>query len=798
MVSKIRNRFRTRLFILVSALLIISMSIISAFLLTDIRDIMSQEFREKGILIAREFSQKTAEGIVIEDKEILDRFISQLFRIKDVHYVFIYNISGMLLAEKVVHEEINNYLIPVKKPVVIALDNISIDAANPNELAHHDILDIHAPVSFEGRDVGYIRLGISLERIAEEVNRRLLNSFVLLLSFIFVGLIICYFFSRSISMPISKLLDGVKKIGQGDLSFQVKIKNKDEIGELAFAINQMSRRLSESDDKLKKYAQELEEKVKERTSELKLINRQLEEDIIQRKNIESALRESKERYKMLFTHLPAGVIHYDENGIILNLNSRYAEIMGAPKEKIIHTNLLYKLDNEKFSRAFHESLNGKVGYFEDDYISAVNGETLFLKVIFHGVSDEEGQFIGGVGLFEDNTDRRKAEKEKLELQARLQRAQKMELIGTLAGGVAHDLNNILSGLVTYPELLLMELPDDSPLRKSISLIQKSGQKAAAIVQDLLTLSRQGVAVPETLNMNEIIADFMASPELLTIEQHHPHVSFEVDQEQALLNIEGSPVHLFKCIMNLISNAAEAIPDSGTVTLSSANKYLDKPIKGYDDIKKGEYVVLSVTDNGIGMSSEEIARIFEPFYTKKVMGRSGTGLGMTVVWGTVKDHNGYIDIHSTKGKGTRFDLYFPSTTKNLTIHEEPVPFDQIKGNGTVLVVDDVKEQRIIASLILQKLGYSVVTLASGEDAVEYMRGHSADLLILDMIMDPGIDGLETYKRILEFQPGQKAIIASGFSETVRVREAQEMGIRAYVKKPYSMENIGLAIREELEI
>lgn len=794
---KIRNKFRTRLFIIVSALLIVSMSVISAFLLSDIKDIISQEFRDKGILLAQEFSQKTAEGIVIEDKETLDRSISQLFRTKDVHYVFIFNEAGLILSEELMHEGISDYLPPIKKPGDMRLERILCGSKTQKDLKEHTILDIQMPVRYEGKSVGYIRLGISLERIYSEVNKRILNSLVLVLAFICVGLVICYFFSRSLSMPISKLLEGVKKIGQGDLSFYVKINNKDEVGELADEFNQMSERLQESDEKLKRYAQELELKVKERTSELKKINKQLEDDIIKRKNIEMALRESKERYKMLFTHLPAGVIHYDEKGLILNLNSRYAEIMGATKEIIIGSNVLHDLENYKFTEAFQESLDGKIGYYEDYYLSAFGGEKLFLKVIFHGMTDEEGLFVGGVGLFEDNTDRKKAEEEKIELQAQLQRAQKMELIGTLAGGVAHDLNNILSGLVTYPEWLLMDMPDEKQFRKTISIIQKSGQKAAAIVQDLLTLSQRGVAVHETLNLNEIIADFMASSEFLTIEQYHPNINFEVNTEQSLGNIEGSSVHLYKCIMNLISNAAEAIIDRGTVTLSSANQYLDQPVKGYDEIEQGEYVVITVTDDGVGMSSEEKARIFEPFYTKKVMGRNGTGLGMTVVWGTVKDHNGYIDVQSTEGKGTRFDLYFPSTSKSIIRRDNTSPIEQLRGHENILVVDDVKEQRLIASLILDKLGYKVVTFSSGEDAVEYMKDHSADLLILDMIMDPGIDGLETYKRILEYHPGQKAIIASGFSETDRARKAQRMGVGAYVRKPYTLEKIGLVIREQLD-
>jgi CheY-like chemotaxis protein len=192
------------------------------------------------------------------------------------------------------------------------------------------------------------------------------------------------------------------------------------------------------------------------------------------------------------------------------------------------------------------------------------------------------------------------------------------------------------------------------------------------------------------------------------------------------------------------------------------------------------------------------RIFEPFYTKKVMGRSGTGLGMSVVWGTVKDHGGYIDVQSTKEKGTIFTLYFPITRKELAKDKSRISIEGYKGKGeSILVVDDVQEQREIASQILKKLSYSVTSVSSGEEAVDYLKDNSADLLLLDMIMDPGIDGLETYKRIIEFHPEQKALIASGFSESDRVKETQRLGAGAYLKKPFLLEKIGLAVRGELE-
>ncbi|MBI5589885.1 MAG: response regulator [Deltaproteobacteria bacterium] len=392
----------------------------------------------------------------------------------------------------------------------------------------------------------------------------------------------------------------------------------------------------------------------------------------------------------------------------------------------------------------------------------------------------------------------RSEQARLQLENRLLRVQKMEVIGTLAGGVAHDLNNILAGVVSYPELILLNLPEEHPLRKPLLRIQSSGERAAAIVQDLLTLSRRGVMVSEVVNLNAILQNYLASPEFQKMKSYHPDVKFEVSLQSDPGNILGSRIHLSKTIMNLLTNAAEAMPEGGKIAIVTQNRYVDLPISGYDDVKEGDYVSLAVSDEGTGISRADIERIFEPFFTRKEMGRSGTGLGMSVVWGTVKDHNGYIDVQSSEGHGTTFTLYFPLSRSQLPESESFVPIESYKGNGeTILVVDDVEEQRQIATQFLQKLGYSVHDVSSGEAAVEYLQAESTDLVMLDMIMPPGIGGLETYRRILALHPEQKAIIASGFSESTQVQEAQLLGAGCYVKKPYSLEKIGSAVKRELK-
>jgi PAS domain S-box-containing protein len=398
----------------------------------------------------------------------------------------------------------------------------------------------------------------------------------------------------------------------------------------------------------------------------------------------------------------------------------------------------------------------------------------------------------------DISEKKRTEREKKSLEERLARSEKMEAIGTLAGGVAHDLNNILGGMVGYPDLLLMEVPEESLLRRGILTIKQSGEKAAAIVQDLLTLARRGVPVMEPVNLNRIIMDYLRSPEFQKLRSFHPGVTIENELAGELLPVLGSSVHLSKVVMNLVSNAAEAMPCGGTIRIETTNQYVDSAIRGYDHVTEGEYIVLKVTDTGIGIAQKDIKKIFEPFYTKKIMGRSGTGLGMAVVWGTVKDHKGYIDIESVEGRGSTFSLYFPVNRAVLKQEDKKISIEQFLSRGeTILVVDDVAEQRELASAMLRKLGYSTETLSSGEEAVEYLKKKPANLVILDMIMDPGIDGLETYRKIAEHRPGQKAIIVSGFAETDRVKEAQKLGAGQYLKKPYTLEKIAIAVRNELD-
>jgi len=382
------------------------------------------------------------------------------------------------------------------------------------------------------------------------------------------------------------------------------------------------------------------------------------------------------------------------------------------------------------------------------------------------------------------------------LQEELERSKRMESLGILAGSVAHDLNNILSAIISYPELILMKLPEDSPLIKPIKSIKGAGERAAGVVDDLLTIARGVASQKVTVNLNQVIDQYLSSMEHKSLRRINPEVDVSFTPGEDLLNVKGSLVHIRKALMNIVMNAFEATGGKGAIKFSTRNIYLKEPLKRYMDVTEGKYAVISISDTGYGISSDDMEMIFEPFYTKKVMGRSGTGLGLSIVWSAMQDHNGYVDVKAGEN-GTTFELYFFATDEKTAALGDQIPIDSISGNKEkILVVDDDATQRDIALEILERLGYSVLAVSSGEEAVAHLKNNSADLVVLDMIMEPGISGRETYQKILEDNPDQKAIVVSGYSETSDMKQILAMGAGRFIKKPYTITDLGKAVWEEL--
>ena len=627
-------------------------------------------------------------------------------------------------------------------------------------------------------------------------------TFILLLGVVLLVIEIAMLFlllRKLVKKPLNNFVGVTKEISGGHLDTKLieklPLQNKDEIGELAHSFSHMA-------GKIEKSFSTLESKVKERTVELSESNGKLKLEIDERKQAEQTLAKNLESLKL--SESVAGLGYFERNwqsgegfwseGFYRllgetpdDLDCTHAEFM-----KYVHPD-----DVKRVGSHIRETLETRTFMDVEFRLVQAGGDIIDIHGKGRNSYDESGKPLSTIGTFLDITRHKKAEEEKKRLEDQLQKAQKMEAMGLMAGGIAHDLNNILSGIVSYPELLLMDLPEDSPMWKPIKTIQESGMRAADVVEDLLTIARGVASGKEALNLNTLIEEYLNSAEHHKLERIHPLSTFKTDPGPELFNITGSASHVKKVLMNLIVNASEAIEGKGTVTVSTMNRYLDEPLKGYEDVRIGEYVLLSVSDDGSGISPQDLDKIFEPFYSKKVMGRSGTGLGLAVVWNSMQDHNGYINVRSSE-KGTVFELYFPVTREELTAEEEEVPLDDYLGHGEkILVVDDEERQREIAGGILTRLGYNAEAVSSGEEAIEYVKENPVDLIVLDMVMPKGINGRKTYEEIIKIRPGQKAIIASGYSKTKEADKAQALGAGKYIKKPYTLPKVGLAVKGELE-
>lgn len=519
-----------------------------------------------------------------------------------------------------------------------------------------------------------------------------------------------------------------------------------------------------------------------------LVNRRRTlEDLVQERT--RSLLESQHRFHDLVNLLPEMVLETDLNGNISYANNVARQRFGITQEDS-GGNLFdfFPPDTRRNAKQqFQQSL--EQGTLYQDMLTDRNNHT-FPVLVRSAPIIHEAKYLGARLLLIDITERQRMEEQ-------LNRDQKMKAIGLMAGGVAHDLNNILSGIVSYPEILMLDMDDANPLRRPLSIIRKAGLDASEVVADLLTVARGSRGDMEVVNLNTLISDYLDSPDFTEIRRRFPLVKHTFVPAPELLSVTCSPIHLRKCLMNLVINGFEAIEGQGMVSIATENVKPGELHALSPKLPKDKpYIRIVISDTGKGIDAPEIEHIFEPFYSKKVMGRSGTGLGLTVVWNTVRDHGGATRVTSSE-KGTNFDLVFPGSS-NVQPQEPKSPTNILRGSGeTVLVIDDESRQREIATTLLRSLGYTVQTAATGREALRYLEENRVDLVILDMLMGPDQpNGREIYQQIIALYPGQKAIIASGYAEDDDVRETLAMGAGAFVSKPYTIDTISRAMYSTL--
>ncbi|MBW2199292.1 MAG: response regulator [Deltaproteobacteria bacterium] len=508
-------------------------------------------------------------------------------------------------------------------------------------------------------------------------------------------------------------------------------------------------------------------------------------DVTERKNVQQALQNSEFKFRSLFELSPQAISrsHY-ETGKIVDVNQKFCELFKISREEILELNpvelgFYSQASRQHFLNVLKES--GEVHGLEMEF--KARDDSKFKTLMFAKLIQMEGTtYI--LTIFHDITDRK-------ELEAQLRQAQKMEAIGTLAGGIAHNFNNLLMGIQGYASLALMEIDPNHPNKNKLKNIEKLVQSGSNLTSQLLGYAREGKYKVQSSNLNQLVKE---TADTFNLTRKEIHVHQELDEN--LLNVRTDQGQIEQVLFNLLVNAADAMPLGGNLFLKTINithaNMLNKPYKA----APGNYVLLTVRDTGSGMEKKTLERIFEPFFTTKGLSK-GTGLGLASVYGIVKAHGGYIDVFSEKGQGTTFEVSLPAFEKEPA--QEKAVFNELfDGIETVLLIDD--EQMIIdvGKEMLTQLGYKVLTATSGIEALDVYRRNqdTIDLLVLDMIM-PDMEGGATYDKIKDLNPNVKVLLASGYSIDGRASEIMKRGCNGFIQKPFNMKELSDKIRNILD-
>ncbi len=584
---------------------------------------------------------------------------------------------------------------------------------------------------------------------------------------VFIVAVTLVWVNSSVAKPIAKLEEGTRIIGSGNLNHKVGTDAKDEIGQLSRAFDKMTMDLKKTTTSIDG----------------------LRKEIVERKKAEDALLESEERFRALHNASFGGITIHDK-GLILECNKGLSEITGYDYNELIGMDGLSLISEDTRDKVIQ---NINAGYEKSYEAKGVRKDGQIYPIRLEAKNIPYKKKKVRVVEFRDITEIKRFEKEKLKLEAQLQQAQKMESIGTLAGGIAHDFNNILFPILGYADMLLADIPEDSPFRDSLNEIYTSALRAKALVKQILTFSRQ--------DTNELILMKMQPVVKEALKLIRSTIPTTIDIKQDIRSdcgvIKADPTQIHQIIINLSTNAYHAMEETGgELKVSLKEIELGEHDVTIPDMIPGVYACLAVADTGMGMDKDVTEKIFDPFFTTKEIGK-GTGMGLSVVHGIVKSMGGSIHVYSEPGKGTEFKVYFPiekslSEEQNIQT-EEPVQ----GGTERILFVDDEETILIMEKRILERLGYQVTSRTSSIEALEAFRANpdTFDLVITDMAM-PNMPGDKLAVELTKIRPDIPVLLCTGFSETMSKEKAASLGINGFLLKPIVMKDLAIKIREVL--
>lgn len=592
------------------------------------------------------------------------------------------------------------------------------------------------------------------------------------LAFVLLAIAITYLLSSFIIKPLKDLMSRFATAESGDFSVRAPDISKDEIGQLGRYLNRFMDELQTTNDKLVKEFQE-------------------------RIQSEVALRESEKKYRNIVENIDEAIFTLDTNGRITYISSASKKIMGYSPDYLIGKiclDFIHEEDQGQLRKGLQSAIEGHSEPNEYRIIHK-SGELRWAKSFSNPIIDD-GETIGIRGVLTDITAEKRARQEKQKLETQLIQAQKMEAIGTLAGGIAHDFNNILSAIFGYTELIRIKLPSESPFHELLEQVTTAAERAKDLVQQILLFSRQTNQVKKQIQPHLVIREALkllrsSIPTTIEIKQNVP---------SNCESILADPTQIHQIVMNLCTNAYHAMREEGGVLGVNLSR-IDITMEDFSstslDIDPGQYLMLEIADTGSGMDQATMEKIFDPYFTTKPRGE-GTGLGLSVVHGIVKDSGGHIRVYSEPGEGTNIKIFFPRLEIEEDTKKGQIEEDIPTGSERILVVDDEETILDISKSILENLGYIVVTHISSEDALEAFQTDSDnfDLVITDMTM-PNMTGLELSKKILAIHSQTPIILCTGFSEMMNKEIAQSLGIRRFLQKPFLIKDLAIVVRQVLD-
>jgi PAS domain S-box-containing protein len=541
----------------------------------------------------------------------------------------------------------------------------------------------------------------------------------------------------------------------------------------------------------------------ERTQALSAANQHLTRENEERQRAEEALRESETRYRLLAENLSDVIYTHDLDFTCTYISPSIYYQRGFHVDEILGRDILANLTPESADfarkqldavlRAIRERPDLARGHRTTQFEAVCkDGSMITIENRTSLLLDDDKRIIGILGVSRDISARKQVEKEKEDLEARYRHAQKMEALGTLAGGVAHDFNNLLTGILGYTDLLQLEVAPGTSAARSVQVIERAATRAQELTAQLLGFARRGRLQSVSVNLNEAIGDVIALLERTL----HEDIQIDQDLSRQTPWLLGDPGQIHQLLLNLAVNARDAMPLGGHLTFATRLVELDEErARGHVGLVPGRYNLIRVSDTGVGIPADRLERIFEPFFTDKADG-SGTGMGLAMVYGVTKSHKGSVSVRSEVGSGSTFEVYLPYTPQ-VPARATPPASDLVTGAGTILVVDDEPLICDLASVQLGQLGYTALAVEDGERAISTFRErrHEIDLVILDVMM-PGMSGRECLRKIREIEPGVKAIFATGYSSEELEERARDPDGAEFLQKPYRLQQLSETVARAL--